>query len=110
MSFIDSLLTETVTYWSPATLNQFGRPSYGTPTTLTGRKEQKNELFIDASGRESLAESVYWLSSDVAVQGYLFLGSSTASDPTQVVGAKEIRAFQKTPSLDGDVFNRKAFV
>lgn len=109
--FPNNLLQQTLTYWSPsANPDQFGFRSFSAPVTLDGRKEEKNVIFIDSDGREQVAESVYWTESDVQVQGYLFLGSSTVSDPTSVSGAKEIRAIQKIPSLRADKFLRKALV
>ena len=109
--FPDRYLNSVLSYWEPsASPSLTGFKTYAAPVTMRGRQEDKNTVFIDGSGREQVAQSVYWTEIDVKLEGYLCLGSSTEADPTTVAGAKEIRAFQKIPSLAATVQLRKAFV
>lgn len=67
-------------------------------------------MFISLAGVEERSQAVVFVTSDVAVQGYLYRGSSTAADPTGVTGAFEIRNFKKTPTFDGRDAERKVLL
>lgn len=110
MSFLNRFLKQTCTYWSPGTVGADGRPAFGTPTTMSCRWEDRPELVVDKEGREVKAQTRIYLEEDVELGGYLFLGTSTASDPKEVEGASEIMAFSKLPSIKGDEFERKAWL
>jgi hypothetical protein len=88
------------TYWPPGTNDGFGGTSYGSPTLIMCRWQDKAVLFRDNEGREVTSDAVVYVDTEVKSKGKLFLGVSQASNP--VVGAKEIRAVQQSPSLKAD--------
>jgi len=108
MSYLTRNLRQAATYWSPGTPDGFGGTSYGSPTPMKVRWEERGELFLDSAGQESVSHSIVYTRIDVEIGGYLFLGSSTATDPTGVSGALEIRMFRKIPSLRALKFERRA--
>ena len=110
MSYITRNLKQRITYWSPGNPNDFSGRSFGIPSSLNGRWEDKSVLFIDSFGNEARASSVVYLDSDVIIQGYLYLGESTNSSPLNVSGAKEIRDIRKTPNLAATEFERKVLL
>ncbi len=110
MSYITRNLRQDVTYWSPGTNDGFGGVTFGAPVVQKGRWEDKVELFRDQSGNEVISTATVYLTSSVENRGYLFEGTSTGSDPTAVVGAREIRAFRKIPNLKGNLFERQALL
>ena len=110
MSWITDMLNQTITYWSPATINKYGDLAFDTPVTINGRWENSVQLVADSKGREFTSRAKVYLFSDVENEGYLFLGTSSAADPTTVEGAYLIRFFSKIPDIDVTDFERKAFV
>ncbi len=110
MSYITRNHKQTVTYWSPGTNDGFGNVIFGAPVFRKARWEDKVELFRDQSGNEVISTATVYLGVDVANKGYLFLGESTAANPTLVSDAREIRAFRKIPNLKGNLFERQALL
>lgn len=91
-----------VTYWAPGASDGFGGTNYGTPVAFKGRWEDRQEQFMDTHNQLSLSKAIIYLPKGNVtpeIGGYLFLGESTAADPTQVKGAHEIRQFMQTPDL-----------
>lgn len=105
-NYINRNLRQDITYWPPGSPDGFGGVSYGTPAARLGRWEDKSDLFIDTDGQEVRSIAIVYLKEDVSLQGYLFLGTSTASNPTLINRAFEIRAFSKIPNLQGKLFER----
>ena len=103
---ISSLLYQTLTYWAPLANTGYGKRGYAAPVTIDGRWEDRQELFIDPAGEEKLSHAKAFANDDVELNGYLYLGTSAAADPTSVDGALEIRQFKKIPSVDADEFLR----
>lgn len=110
MTWITDMLNQTVTYWSPGTVDNYGDLSFNTPVTMNGRWENSVELVTDSKGREFTSRARVYLFSDVENEGYLFLGTSAVADPTTLEGAYLIRFFSKIPDIDAIDFERKAFV
>ena len=101
---------QSATYWAPGARDGFGGKAYVAPVSVDCRWMVKDGLFINAAGKEERAEHVVLLSLDVAVDGYLLLGASVAADPKTVAGAREIRAFLKTPNIKNNRFGRRALL
>ena len=110
MTFINELLKQTVTYWAPSSMSGWGGETFASPVAIDGRWEDKQELFIDSKGQEVRSNAVVYVDQDVDLGGFLYLGTSTASDPTTVDGAREIRAFQKSPNIKATEFIHKAWL
>lgn len=100
MSLYARNMNQDVTYWPPGVSDGFGGNGYGSPVAIKARWQDKAVLFRDSEGREVTSDAVVYVSHEVLNTGKLFLGVSVASLP--VAGAKEIRAVQKSPSLNTD--------
>lgn len=112
MSWITDNLKQTVVYWANPVPDGYGGFTFDTPVELSGRWEYRNDLFIDGKGREVRSSAVVYVSEDVAVGGWLFLGEliDLTSDWSIPNEAKEIRGFRKVPDLDAVYFERKAWL
>lgn len=116
---LSRLLNQTITYWASPVPDGYGGYTYDAPEAIVGRWEDKQELFIDAAGNEVKSNAVVYLTQDVSLGGFLALGDYTDSanyeeDPvgsaSGVDGAREIRAFEKSPDIRGDYSLRKAWL
>lgn len=92
-------MRQTVTYWQSLGSDLFDKRTYAAPVTLPCRWEDKAELFKDYHGNEVTSRSKVFLSSDVKLSGYLYLGTSTAADPLTLVDAYEIMQVVRLPDL-----------
>ena len=110
MAFPNDQLNQTATHWASDGVDSAGDFSFGSPTSRSVRWEVKSEEFYGDNGETLTSDSVVYLSVDVGVGDYLFLGTSVVSNPKSVTGAKEVKGFAKIPSVDGAKFQRKAFL
>ena len=81
------------------------------------RWENRQELFIDPSGNETLSKAVVYLDQEVDLGGYLYLGTLddfSSSEPTprdsDAINAKEIRSVRKSFNIKGGSFLFKAWL
>lgn len=102
------MLLQTATHWvrSSAQFNKYGDPNFSAPVTLapgtnTGvRWETLTEKFINAKGDQDQSRAVVYSGTTAfEVGSYLFLGTSTASDPETVSGADQIRHVEQIPDI-----------
>jgi hypothetical protein len=98
MSFARQM-KQTITYWAPSTTDVYGKKTYASPVALTGRWEEKQEIFRDKTGKDIMSKARIFLQQAVVIDGYLYLGTSAGSDPTTVSGAWEIQAVGRMPDL-----------
>ncbi|KKN90091.1 hypothetical protein LCGC14_0232040 [marine sediment metagenome] len=111
MSFVQRMLKQQGTYWAPPTaIDAFEGSTYVEPIAIKTRWEDKAILFRDEAGVEVTSSSVVYVDRDVVTRGYLYNGTSTAADPTTVDGAREIRRFEKCPTVSAKDFERKALL
>lgn len=101
MSYI-SLLTQTYTYWAPSTNNGFSEFSYASPTTGLCRWQDINDTFEDTDGQEFVSDAIVYTTTELANNGWLYLGTSAQTNPQNQEGAYRIRRRLKsqTPSAD----------
>jgi hypothetical protein len=115
-TFLTSNLRQTAVYWGNPQSDGSGGRTFDEAVEVSVRWEDKQELFIDASGQEVRSNAVVYVASDLDLGGYLYLGeladldSSEAADPFVLAGAREIRGWGKTPSLKADISLRKAWL
>lgn len=106
-----SKYNQTATYWAPSTLNEYAEQAFASPVPLSVRWEQKTETLIDkATGKEQKSQAVVYTTQDVLEEGFLYLGTSVATNPKTVAGAFPIKRFEKTPSVGGTNHIRKALL
>ena len=108
--YITKNLNQTITYWANPTSDGWGGSTFDTPVAITGRWEDRQELYRDADGQEVLSHAVVFVGQDVDIKGYLYLGTSVAANPKNVDGAREIKSFRKIPNLKATAFARKAWL
>jgi len=111
MSFITRNHKQTIVYWGTPVMDKFGARTFAAPVEITGRWEDKQELFIDVGGRESVSRAFVYLGQDVDLGGYLYLGTLTSisseANPKNVSAAYEIQAFIKTPNIKSTDYERR---
>ncbi len=110
MSWYTSMLTQTATYWALSTKDAYGNYSYAAPQSIACHWEDKQEEFITADGEKRVSQSIVNVDTDLQTKGYLYLGTSAATNPGTVAGAHMIQAFAKIPSIRGDEFERVAWL
>jgi len=97
-------------YWSTPVVDGYGGRTFATGVEVSVRWEQRQELFIDATGQEARSNAIVFIAQDVDLAGYMYLGTlaslSTAekADPLAVSSAYEIRMFNKNVNIAGDDF------
>lgn len=92
-------LNQTLTYWPPGAVDRYGKPQPGSPVQKPCRWEDRSDQIISKTGQEIVSKSRVFLAEDVDIDGYVYLGVSSASDPTTVSGAQQIQAKSKHPDL-----------
>ncbi len=110
MSFLTNQLNQTITLWVDGGIDSLGDPTHGTPTTISGRWEQRAEVFTGVDGAEHVSQSIVYLAQDVELGNWLFLGTSTEVDPSNLIGAYKVQQFFKIPNLAADDFERRAML
>jgi len=109
-------LKQTAVYWGNPQSDGAGGRTFDDPVEISVRYEERQELFIDTNGQEARSRAVVYLSQDVAMGGYLYLGdlddlsSAEEGDPLLVQAAYEIRGFEKTPGIKAERFLRKVWL
>lgn len=108
-------------YWGNPQNNGSGGKTFDAPVELTPptngvRWEDMQQVVADAKGNEITSRALVFTVQDVDEEGMLYLGTlislTTAqkADPMIVNGAYVIKRFQKTPSLKGSAYLRKAYL
>lgn len=110
MSLLNRMRKQTATYWGSPEPDGYGSYTFDTPITLMVRWEDVSEVVQGANGESINSRSTVYVGQDVDVEGYLYLGTSSATDPTEVDGAYRIRSFSKVPNLRASKYLRKAYL
>ncbi len=110
MSWITRRYNQKVTYWAVGSVDSSGDPTFATPVAINVRWEQRTVVFTTPVGEEKSSTDVVFVKQDMVEGDFLFLGTSTATDPTTVLAAKEIQGWSKLPQLVGSEFERRAFL
>lgn len=103
-------LLQTATYWGNPVANGFGGYTFDSPVAIDCRWILKQELFIDAKGKEKVSAAIVLLGQDIDLDGYLYLGTTTESNPKDISGSYAIKSFAKIPSMKADAFLRKVWL
>lgn len=101
---------QTATYWGSPTDNGTGGFSYAAPVQFRVRWEDKQMQFSNQVGELQVSQAVVFVSQEVEVGGYLYLGTSAAADPHTVEGAYEIKQTMTIPDLRNARSERRAFL
>lgn len=114
-NFLTKNLVQTCVYWGTPAANGYGGYIYADGVEINARWEDRQEIFINAQGREDLSRAVVYVDTDVEVGGYLYLGElddfdSSDPEPTENASAYMIKAFSKIPNLKGTDYQRKVWL
>ena len=103
MVLLESKMSQTLTHWAAGAIDVYGSISFGAPTAVVGRFEQRDESVLGADGEERKASNVFFLPLSVAPGDYLAPGDQTAqSDPKAVVGAVRVISLRIAPDLSNN--------
>jgi len=110
MTWTTDNLRESITYWAPSGVDNFGDPSFAAPVTIKSKWEDRTELFIDAEGRETRSKSVVYVDTDLITGGYLFRGNSSVTDPLSVSDTFMIKDYRKISDFENVTHERRAML
>ena len=124
MSYLDRLMQQTATHWelknaADTPYNEYGDPSFksAAPQLLTPdenngvRWEEKTIQFINSQGLEDHSRAIVRSSTvEFQVGDYLYLGTSTSTNPETVTGADKVRKVEKCPDTRGQTMLYKALL
>ena len=105
-------LREDVTHWPVTGTDGYGGFTYGTPISLKGRWEDKNELFVTPENEEVMSSAIVYLNTDISPGDYLAQGDHATvpiANPT-TAGGRRIRNYGKVTDLRAVVALRKAWL
>ena len=97
------LLQTTLTYWAPTSVDGFGGIGYAVPTTLTGRWQDEVDTFEDSDGQEFISSAIIYTTTELTENGWLYEGTSVATNPQTVTGAYRIRRLHKSQTPTGTI-------
>ena len=109
-------LKQTAVYWGNPSSDGYGGRTFDDAVEMDVRWQDRQELFVDAQGREQTSRAVVYVATDLIIGGYLYLGeltdlsSAEEGDPLAVAAAYEIRAISKTPDIGASRFARKVWL
>lgn len=104
------MLTQVATYWPPSSKDAYGNYSYGSPQSVKCRWEDTQEIFVNYNGEENRSKAIVFVDEVLLNNGYLFLGVSNKTNPTEEELAMLIQKFDSIPSIKGDEYERKAWL
>ena len=115
MSILVKMLKQKAVYWAKSGTDVYGSDSWSSAAEVSVRWEGKAQLYMDSKQVQRVSTAVVYVGSDVVEGGWLWQGTllslpSGSVDPRKVVGAYEIKAFNKTPNLKCTAFLRCAFL
>lgn len=101
-------MTQDATYWSPGVNDGYAGLTFGAPTAITCRWQVENKKFVTVTGNEHVSIAAVYPDRELEPGGWLYLGTSVATDPRTVTGAHEIMSFRAMPDLSGTLVEYKA--
>jgi len=106
MDIIEEMRQQKAVYWAPTGTDQFNRRTYEAPVEIDCRWVDKRVVYHDKEGREKVSMAVVYVDRVLDIEGGVLwegeLANITSQAPFENDGAYEIRAFNKTPTLDND--------
>ncbi len=102
-------LKQDITHWV-ASPSGYGGYTFSSPRHLKGRWEERADQYQTPGGLQKVSRTVVYISEDVAIEDYLFLGISNLADPALETNAIRVDQFEKTPDLRALDHLRKAYL
>lgn len=107
------LYNTTATVWEVNGVSAAGDVTFtsASPRQIQVRWEEASEVDYSTQtttpGARSQAEHTIYVQEDIPEGSWIYKGTSNASDPTTLSGARKVISFQKTPNLRGTEYTRK---
>ena len=103
-------LNQIATYWQPGKRDPYGLIEWGAPRLLKVRWQAHQKLIRNKAGVEAVSDAVVYTTEDINLSGRLYLGESTATDPTTLPGSREPQAKSSMVGLDGEIVGWKVWL
>lgn len=112
------LLNQKALYWPPGSPDGFGGMTFGDPSEIPCRWEEKMIQYLSRTGETKISRAIVFVDQDLIPGGYLYLGSRTdleshlpsAFEPTDLPNAWEIQSFTRIPGISAQQFTRSAIL
>jgi len=101
---------QTATYWASPVPTGEGTWTFTAPVALDVRWRDVEEHFVSDGGEDLISKATVMADQEFKGGEYLYLGTSVATDPTQVDGARRVEKKERTPSVRGQFFVNKAWL
>ena len=98
-SFLTRLRQQDATYWVKGAGDGFGGTAFGSPTAVKVFWATVEELVIDAEGKEKLSRAVAFTDQVIEEGSYMYLGTTTETDPTTLDDAREVITYVELPDV-----------
>jgi hypothetical protein len=114
--------TSPAVYWGSPQEDGLGGKTFASAIEILCRWEEIRQVVTDAKGNEITSRALVFVTQDLDEEGVLYLGTldslydsaessgGAIDDPQSIDGAYIIKRFQKTPTLDGTNYLRKAYL
>jgi hypothetical protein len=97
LRFYKQRLWQDLTYWTPAVKDKWSDDTFATPTSVKGLWFDRHEEFVDWRGDLAYSNATAYIDHELELMGWLYLGTTTSTNPKEVVGAFPIRRVDKLP-------------
>ena len=91
----------TVTHWPKGTPDGYGGYSYGAPVQITARWQDGRSLHWAIGQTGDQINALAYSTTAIKVDDFLYLGTSTSTDPTTVDDANIVKDVYAGSALDG---------
>ena len=103
--------TQTLTYWAPASENDYGEEAFAAPVVVPGRWEERHDQVVSAKGDQIVSKAFAYSDVAMAVEGYVALGDYTGqANPHLIDDAEIIKGIIEVPSLRTNTVVRAAIL
>lgn len=99
----ESLLQDTITHWSSATIDGFGDLTFPAPAQILGRWQDDTTLFQDLAGEEFISSSIVYTKTELQENDWLYLGTSAEANPQNQSGAFRVRRRYNTSTPNDSI-------
>lgn len=97
---VDRRYPDVCTWWARSASDGYGGTVFASPVAVPCRWEDKQTLFVNRSGEETVSAAIAYVDRDMQIGDWLIHGNFVyASNPTLLDGAYEIKQFAVTPDL-----------
>lgn len=109
-SFTAMFHNDTATYWQCTGIDGFGKPTFAAPTTIKCRWEQRVEKVFTPEGEQIMSKARLFLGQSIAINDYIFYGTSAALNPLVVPNAYRVIDYREIPGFGGTEPERRALL